>query len=157
MTISDKIPAAIRRQHPPRIRFIPPKGDFAPIVAINTTPLVDVMLVLLIMFIIIIPPATHKVPLDLPQPGPSLAPPPPSHRLDIAADGALAWNGTALPADALPARLAALAADPAHPDLNLDAAGEARYEQVDIILAQIRRAGITRLGFVDSARYRDVF
>lgn len=156
MTISDKIPAAVRRQHPPRIRFVPPKGDFAPIVAINTTPLVDVMLVLLIMFIIIIPAATHKVPLDLPQPGPTVTPPP-SHRLDIAANGALAWNGAALPAAALPARLAALAADPARPELHLNAAGEARYEQVDIILAQIHGAGITRLGFVDNARYRNAF
>jgi biopolymer transport protein ExbD len=157
MTISDKIPAAIRRQHPPRIRFVPPKGDFAPIVAINTTPLVDVMLVLLIMFIIVIPAATHKVPIDLPQPGPVTAPPPPSHQLDIAANGALAWNGAALPAAALPARLAALAADPARPELNLNAAGEARYEQVDIVLAQIRGAGITKLGFIDNARYRNAF
>jgi biopolymer transport protein ExbD len=157
MTISDKIPAAVRRQHPPRIRFVPPKGDFAPIVAINTTPLVDVMLVLLIMFIIIIPAATHKVPLDLPQPTTRPLPPPPSHRLDIAANGALAWNGAALPASALPARLAAMAADPARPELHLNAAAEARYEQVDIILAQIRSAGITKLGFVDNARYRNAF
>ena len=157
MTISDKIPAAIRRQHPPRIRFVPPKGDFAPIVTINTTPLVDVMLVLLIMFIIIIPAATHKVPLDLPQPGPTVPTPPPSHQLDIAANGALAWNGTALPASALQARLTAMAADPALPELHLNAAAEARYEQVDIILAQIRTAGITRLGFVDNAQYRNAF
>jgi biopolymer transport protein ExbD len=157
MTISDKIPAAIRRRHSPRIRFVPPRGDFAPIVAINTTPLVDVMLVLLIMFIIIIPTATHKVPLDLPQPGPLVATPPPAHQLDIAANGALAWNGVALPAAALPARLAALAADPARPELHLNAAGEARYEQVDTILAQIQTAGITRLGFVDNARYRNAF
>jgi biopolymer transport protein ExbD len=157
MTISDKIPAAIRSQHPPRIRFIPPKGDFAPIVAINTTPLVDVMLVLLIMFIIIIPAATHEVPLDLPQPGPAVTTPPPAHRLDIAANGALAWDGAALASGALPARLTALAADPAGPELHLNAAGEARYEQVDIILAQIRGAGITRLGFVDNAQYRNAF
>ena len=157
MTISDKIPAAMRRHHPPRIRYLPPRGDFAPIVAINTTPLVDVMLVLLIMFIIIIPAATHKVPLDLPQPGPVVATPPPVHQLDIAANGALAWNGVALPAGALPARLAALAADPARPELHLNAAGEARYEQVDVILAQIRGAGITRLGFVDNAQYRNAF
>jgi biopolymer transport protein ExbD len=157
MTISDKIPAAIRRQRPPRIRFVPPRGDFAPIVAINTTPLVDVMLVLLIMFILVIPAATHKVPLDLPQPGPSVTTPPPSHQLDIAADGALAWDGAALPAGALAARLAALAADPVRPELHLNAAGEARYEQVDIILAQIRGAGITRLGFIDNAQYRNAF
>ena len=57
----------------------------------------------------------------------------------------------------MPARLAALAADPARPELHLNADGEARYEQVDIILAQIRGAGITRLGFVDNAQYRNAF
>jgi biopolymer transport protein ExbD len=159
MTTSHRIPANARagRAKSPRIRFIPPKGDFAPIVAINTTPLVDVMLVLLIMFIIIIPAATHKVPLDLPQPSPLPTPAPPAHRLDIAAGGGLAWDGAALPAGALPARLAALAADPARPELHLKAAGEARYEQVDQILAQIRGAGITRLGFIDNEQYRSAF
>jgi biopolymer transport protein ExbD len=160
MTVSGKIPAhaAASGQRSPRIRFVPPKGDFAPIVAINTTPLVDVMLVLLIMFIIIIPAGTHKVPLDLPQPAPTVtAPPPPSHRLDIAANGALAWNGVALPEAALPARLAAMAADPARPELHLNAAAETRYEQVDTVLAQILGAGITKLGFVDNARYRNAF
>ncbi len=159
MTVSGRIPAHAAASGPrsPRISFTPPKGDFDPIVAINTTPLVDVMLVLLIMFIIIIPAATHKVPLDLPQPGPAVTAPPPSHRLDIAANGALAWNGVALPEAALPARLAAMAADPARPELHLNAAAETRYEQVDTILAQILSAGITRLGFVDNARYRNAF
>jgi len=159
MTMSDRIPVRAPAGGPKssRFRYIAPKGDFAPIVAINTTPLVDVMLVLLIMFIIIIPAATHKVPLDLPPPGRVVTTPPPVHRLDIAADGALAWDGVTLPAAALPARLAALAADPARPELHLNAAGEARYEQVDNILAQVHGAGVTRLGFVDNAQYRNAF
>ncbi|HYI47144.1 MAG TPA: biopolymer transporter ExbD [Allosphingosinicella sp.] len=159
MTVSGNIPAHAAASGPrsPRISFDPPKNDFAPIVTINTTPLIDVMLVLLIMFIIIIPAATHKVPLDLPQPATVPAPPPPSHRLDIAANGALAWNGAALPEAALPARLAAMAADPARPELHLNAAAETRYERVDTILAQILGAGITRLGFVDNERFRNAF
>jgi biopolymer transport protein ExbD len=149
------------RRSPPRpirTRFYVPKGDFAPIASINTTPLVDVMLVLIIMFIMIIPVATHKVDLDLPgppPPGPIV--PPPSHRLDIAAGGALLWDGAPLAPAALPARLAALAADPDEPVLQLNADGEARYEQVDTILAQIRGAGVTRLGFVNNHLFRRAF
>ncbi len=134
--------------------FAPP-GDFAPIAAINTTPLVDVMLVLIIMFIMIIPVTSHKVPVDVPTGG--AVRPAPVHRLDIRADGSLAWNGSPVAAAALPARLAALAADPARPNLHLDADGEARYEQVDRILAQIRTAGVTRLGFVDNRRFARAF
>jgi biopolymer transport protein ExbD len=148
--------ARTRRSGPqaPRTRFYVPKDNFAPIVAINTTPLVDVMLVLLIMFILIIPVMNHKVPLDLPTGPPPLShAPPPSHRLDIDAAGGLTWDGGAIAPAALPGRLAALAADPADPELHLNADGEARYEQVDQILAQIRRAGVTRLGLVDKGRF----
>ncbi len=135
--------------------FLASPGDFAPIATINTTPLVDVMLVLLIMFIMIIPVTSHKVPVDLPRDGPGR--PAPAHRLDIGADGSLAWNGRPVAPAALPGRLAALAADPARPNLHLDADGEARYEQVDRILAQIRTAGVTRLGFVDNRRFARAF
>jgi biopolymer transport protein ExbD len=142
------------RRDPPRpirTRFYTPKDNFAPIAAINTTPLVDVMLVLIIMFILIIPVASHKVALDLPGPPPPIpGPPPPTHRLDIAANGALLWDGAALAPAALPARLSALAADPEDPVLQLNADGEARYEQVDGILGQIRTAGVTRMGFVNN-------
>jgi len=152
--------ALLARRRPPRpirFRYLPPKGDFAPIAAINTTPLVDVMLVLLIMFIMIIPVTTHKVDLDLPGPLPPIPGPPPSHRLDIAANGALLWDGAALAPAALPARLAALAADPDDPVLQLNADGEARYGQVDQILAQIRTAGVTRMGFVNNHLFRQAF
>ena len=156
---SASAPAVPVRRGPPRpirTRFFVPKGDFAPIAAINTTPLVDVMLVLLIMFIMIIPVTTHKVDLDLPAQAPVTVPPP-SHRLDIAANGALLWDGAALAPAALPARLSALAADPNDPVLQLNADGEARYEQVDQILAQIRRAGITRMGFVNNHLFARAF
>ncbi len=124
---------------------------------INTTPLIDVMLVLLIMFIITIPAATHKVPLDLPHPTPTPLPERPFHQLDIAADGSLFWNGAALPGDQLRPRLLQLAADPHTPELRLNAAGEVRYERVDQLLAQIRFAGVQRLGFVGNERYARTF
>jgi biopolymer transport protein ExbD len=125
-----------------------PQSDFTPIAAINTTPLIDMMLVILIMLIVTIPMSTHKVPLDLPAPSPIPDTRPPVHRLAIQASGALLWDGRALPAAALSARLGALQADPELPVLEFDAEAEARYERVDQVFAQIRRAGVTRLGFV---------
>jgi biopolymer transport protein ExbD len=145
---------------PPRrrpLRLFRTGGEAGPIMEINTTPLIDVMLVLLIMFIITIPVASHKVPLDLPHPTPIPVPERPFHQLDIAADGGLSWNGAALPADQLTARLLQLAADPAMPELRLNAASEARYERIDQVLAQIRLAGVERLGFVGNERYARAF
>lgn len=133
----------------------PPAANFAPIVAINTTPLIDMMLVLLVMVIVAIPAGTHRVPLDLPVPGPALTTPPPSHMLAIAQDGGLAWDGQPLAAAALAPRLAGLRRDPAQPVLHLQAAGEARYERVDQVLAEIRRAGIARLGFVGNQGFAE--
>jgi biopolymer transport protein ExbD len=134
--------------HRPIRAHAAPASDFAPIATINTTPLIDMMLVILIMLIVTIPMSTHKVPLDLPHPAPIPDTPPPVHRLAIQASGALLWDGQALPAAALNARLSALQADPTLPVLELDAEGEARYERVDQVFAQIRRSGVTRLGFV---------
>jgi len=137
-----------------RDRYIVPPDAEAPISAINTTPLVDVMLVLLIMFILIIPVASHKVPLDLPQTPPTAIPaPPPVHRLDIRASGAVLWDGRPVDPASLPTRFRALAADPADPELHLNPEAEANYGQVDMILAQIRRAGVRRLGFLDNQRF----
>ncbi|MGE3420339.1 MAG: ExbD/TolR family protein, partial [Bradyrhizobium sp.] len=72
----------------------------------------------------------------------------PVHRLAIDAAGQTYWNGTRVDAIALRRQLSATAADPARPDLHLDADGAARYERVDQVLAAIRRAGVTRLGIV---------
>jgi len=133
----------------------PPAISYAPIATINTTPLIDMMLVILIMVIVAIPISSHKVPLDLPPPDPRVATPPPSHLLAIAPDGALAWDGAVLAAAALPGRLAALRDDPERPVLHLQAAGEARYERVDQVLAEIARAGVTRLGFVGNQGFAE--
>jgi len=136
-----------------RTARIAPQGDFAPIAAINTTPLIDMMLVILIMLIVAIPMTTHKVPLDLPSAPPVPMTPPPVHRLSILASGALVWDGQALDGAALRGRLDAFQADPRQPVLELDADGEARYARVDQLLADIRRAGVTRLGFVGNERF----
>ena len=134
-----------------RLAFAVPAD--APISGINTTPLIDVMLVLLIMFILTIPIATHGVKIRLPGPGTPTTEKPVVHRLAILPTGALAWDGAPLAAGDLPARLAAFRA--AAPDgvLEMQAEGETRYERFDQVLAAVNRAGIEKLGFVGNERF----
>jgi len=127
--------------------------DFAPMSGMNTTPLIDVMLVLLVMFIITIPLATHKVAVDLPSPVPGGGVPPPVHLLEIDAAGGLAWDGAPVPPTALQPRLAAMLADPAAPVLHLKTDAATRYERFDETLAVIKKAGVTRLGFVGNEAF----
>lgn len=128
-------------------------SETVPIGAINITPLIDVMLVLLVVIIIAIPIASHKVPVDLPS-GPSVITEtlPPSV-LAIDRQGALHWNGTALADAALPERLAALQKSGA--TLHLQTDPEARYARFDSILAKVKLAGINRLGFVGNRPLED--
>ncbi len=136
-----------------RVRFHAAAQDSRPIGAINTTPLIDMMLVLLILFIVAIPMQTRRIPLDLPQPGPARAEDRPVHRLNIDAAGRTRWDGELVDAYALRGRLAAFARDPARPDLHLKTDGETRYARVAEVLGDVRRAGITRLGLVDHLRF----
>lgn len=134
--------------------YVPPAGDEAePISVINTTPLIDLMLVLLIMFILSVPVTTHQVPLDLPRDGPTPIERRAFHRLALDAEGQIYWNGHGVSDAELAPRLAALAADPAGPELHIVAHPETRYERVDQTLAAIGRAGVTRLGFVGNERF----
>lgn len=125
---------------------------FAPIGGINTTPLIDVMLVLLVMFIIIMPRATHEVPMDLPQ-GRGAPDNAPTHLLELDAAGALRWDGNAIPAEALPATLAAMKADPAGAKLMIRTDGETPYLRFDQTLSVVDKAGIDRLGFIGNERF----
>ena len=126
-----------------------------PMSGINTTPLIDVMLVLLIMFIITLPATTHKVAVDLPTPGPRTAPEPVVHRLTLDRAGGLAWDGAAIAQAELPARLAAMVGEPGEPVLHMATHPEARYERFDQTLATIRQAGVERLGFVGNRPLED--
>ena len=120
-----------------------------PISALNTTPLIDVLLVLLIMLIVTIPAATHKLPVDLPA-----GPPNPiselPHRLDIGASGNLAWDGRAIGDAELPALLAATVAESGVLQFKADEA--ARYERFAAVLNTVKRSGVTKLGFVGNER-----
>lgn len=146
--MTQSVPRVTRR----RRRFALALAEAPPISQINTTPMIDMMLVLLILFIVAIPVRTHRVPLDLPQGvgRPDLRP---VHRLDVDAAGQARWDGTMVDDLALRRALAAFARDPARPDLHLNADGEARYERIDQILATIRNAGITRLGLVNQLAF----
>ena len=136
----------VRKSALARFRVAP--ADGGPIAMINTTPMIDMMLVLLILFIVAIPARTHNVPLDLPQPGPPRPDQRPVHRLDIDAAGQVRWNGVAMDDIALRRVLTDMARDRRRPDLHFNADGAARYERVDQLLAEVRRAGVTRLGMM---------
>lgn len=125
-----------------------------PFASMNITPLIDVLLVLIVTLIMTIPIMTHKVPIELPPPGPVSPELAVVHRIDLKADGGLALDGGAISLAALPARLAALRADP-NAQLQVRADGASRYERFDQTLAVIKRAGITRLGFVGNEQFRD--
>jgi len=127
-------------------------AELQPIGAINVTPFIDVMLVLLIVMILSMPMMTHKVPIDLPQGGPS-ATDDATHRLAIDKAGALFWDGARLDDAALPAKLAGLRTDAAVLQLQTDP--EARYERFDAILATIKRANIVKLSFVGNQPLAD--
>jgi biopolymer transport protein ExbD len=125
-------------------------ADPAPLAAMNITPLIDVLLVLLVMLILTIPAMMHEVPIELPQPGPAPAAERVAHELAIARDGALTLDGAAVADAALVGHLSSLRADPRN-ELVLRADPFARYDRFDHVLADVKRAGITRLGFVGNA------
>lgn len=118
-----------------------------PIGGINTTPLIDVLLVLLVMFIITIPIQLHEIPLNLPQPGPATTDRQIAHLMEIGRDGAVMLDGTPVDRSSLEAKLSSLRADPSAA-LQLKTDPRARYDDFAQTLSIIKRAGITRLGFV---------
>ena len=128
-------------------------GDAEPMVELNTTPLIDVMLVLLVMFIITIPVQSHSVPIDLPVGPPEVPIEKDRNKLIVERDGALYWNGRTITAEALSATLLRVAAMPRQPELHLEPHAEARYGRVDEVLALIKRANVTAMGMVGNDRY----
>jgi biopolymer transport protein ExbD len=130
-------------------------GDDEPMTEMNMTPLIDVMLVLLIMFIITIPIQTHAVKMNMPI-GPSAPPPKPPEivRIDVDFDGTIGWNGSIV-ADRgeLEARLAALAALPDQPEVHLRPNKLVTYSVVAMILASAQRLGVTKIGIVGNEQF----
>ena len=126
-----------------------------PMMDINMTPLIDVMLVLLIMFIITIPIQTHAVKLDLPVD--SNAPPPPieptKNMVVITTGGQILWNGAAVDQNPLSQYLELSQQMNPIPELHLQPEPDARYELVDEVLAVTKRAHVEKMGFVGNEAY----
>jgi biopolymer transport protein ExbD len=119
----------------------------APISDMNTTPLIDVLLVLLIMFIITIPIQTHSVKLNLPT-GDGGSIEPETHRLDMDRAGRIAFDGAPISEAALAPRLVSMRTGNKDAVLHFRTDGEARYEDFDRTLAVVKKAGIENLGFL---------
>ena len=122
-------------------------GSGQPMAEINTTPLVDVMLVLLVIFIITAPLFQQAVPIDLPQVSATkLDDKPEVIQLAVDGDGLLFWNGEAIHRDALDNRFAAASAH--QPELHLRADRKVAYEKVADVMAAAQRAGVLKIAFV---------
>jgi biopolymer transport protein ExbD len=131
------------------------KREPRPLIEMNTTPLIDVMLVLLVMFIITIPAQTHSVKLDLPQGAPLVQVNRASNELAITAGNQLVWNGQSISEQVLAEELVAIARMTPQPELHLRPDANARYELVDKVLTTAKGAGVARLGFVGNERYQN--
>ena len=125
-----------------------------PMADINVTPLVDVMLVLLIIFMITAPMLTHKVKIDLPQPNPNVVnpdnPPDPVH-LKIDQSGALYWNDAPVGEDGMKAQMALEGNKPVatQAEIQIDADGSVAYEIVARVLSDAKSYGLTKIGFTE--------
>jgi biopolymer transport protein ExbD len=131
-----------------------------PMLDINTTPLIDVMLVLLIMFIITIPIQTHAVKLDLPVQQPY---PPPQviepikNKVVVSAQGQILWNGSPVTKQQLRQYLDVTQQMNPIPELHLQPDSTARYELVDEVLAITKQARVQKMGFVGNEYYTNIF
>jgi biopolymer transport protein ExbD len=121
---------------------------------INMTPLIDVMLVLLIIFIIALPSQTHAIKIDNPLPSPDV----PTHRpeiidLQIDFDGTLLWNKTAIDRATLQGYIIAEAKKSPQPEVQITVDKFANYQTVAQTLADLQRRGLEKIGFVNNALY----
>ncbi|MDE0879419.1 MAG: biopolymer transporter ExbD [Sphingomonas bacterium] len=134
--------------------------DGEPMMEMNMTPLIDVLLVLLIMFIITIPIQTHAVKVDLPVNDPTQQSPPidpEKNKVSIDAAGMISWNGAPVDEVTLRQYLDQTAGMSPEPELHFQPDPEARYEAVDRTLAVIKRSNVSKLGFIGNEQYRNDF
>ena len=136
------------------------KDSDEPMMDINTTPLIDVLLVLLIMFIITIPIQNHAVKLDLPQPNPNDTPPPVDpikNKIVVTQAGGILWNG--LPVNLVQLRQYLDVAQQMNPvpELHLQPEPTARYDLVDEVLVVTKQANVSKMGFVGNEAYSKAF
>jgi biopolymer transport protein ExbD len=127
-------------------------------VDINTTPLIDVMLVLLIMFIITIPIQTHAVKMNMPVPNNAAPPPKPPEvvRIDVEFDGTITWNGETIQAGdraTIESKLNVLAAMADQPEVHLRPNKLVTYKHVALIMATAQRLGLNKIGIVGNEQF----
>jgi len=129
-------------------------GGSGPMADINVTPLVDVMLVLLIIFMITVPMLSHKIKIDLPQPTntPPVANPPEPIKLIVQANGQLFWNEEPITEEALQAQLRVIGGKQKddQPELDIKPDRNAKYQLVASVMADAKNAGMVKIGFVSS-------
>jgi biopolymer transport protein ExbD len=128
-----------------------------PVADMNTTPLIDVMLVLLIMFIVTIPVMTHAIKIDLPA---NRSHPPAQSRpqvveLEIDFDGTVVWHGTVISRDALDGYFRHEAMSDEQPEIHVRADRRAKYGVVAQVLASAQRNRMQKIGFVNTAEFAD--
>ncbi len=131
------------------------QDDGEPMIEMNVTPLIDVMLVLLIMFIITIPPQTHAVKVDLPQNSDQNQQviQPDKNKITIDPAGVITWNGAPVDEITLRQYLEQTTLMTPEPELHFQPDRDARYAKVDEVLAIIKRSGVTKLGFIGNEQY----
>jgi biopolymer transport protein ExbD len=129
----------------------------APMCDVNTTPLIDVMLVLLVMLIVTLPMSTHAVKLDMPRPLPNAEPPPPAEILSIEIDfdGTIIWNGSPVAVTSLDSFFRQEAEKDPQPEIHLRPDRRARYDTVINVMAAAQRQKMTKMGFTNVAEFRE--
>ena len=130
-------------------------GEQDVMIEMNTTPLIDVLLVLLVMLIITIPIQTHAVKLDMPRPNQTPPPiPPETVLLEVDFDGTPIWNGNPVPDRAtLDSYLKQAADKDPQPEIHLRPDRLAKYDAVARVLADAQRLGVTHIGFIGTEQY----
>lgn len=132
-----------------------PRPAAEPVGEINMTPLIDVLLVLLVVFMIATPAATHSLEFDLPGETPVRVPADPvRNALVLERDGALLWNGRRISEPELVGLLAAVRAMRPEPQVEFEPEANARYELSTKVLNIVKASGVTRFGFAGNEKYR---
>ena len=129
-------------------------GSGSAMADINVTPLVDVLLVLLIIFMVTAPMASYEIQIDLPQqsrtPPEQQKDPPPPVRIRIDQSGSLFWDNQPMPKAAVEASMILEAQRDPQPMIELETAGDAQYEKLTDVLAMAKNAGLEKIGFVET-------
>ena len=129
-------------------------GEDEPMMEMNMTPLIDVLLVLLVMFIITIPVMTHAVKLDMPRPtNAAKLSDPVVIKLEIDFDGTVLWNGSPVTVDSLDGYFRREAANDPQPELHIRPNKRASYDVVARVLAAAQRNGLLKIGFVGNEQF----